>query len=109
MNNPSINPSRIQAWMQNHLPAEAATVQLQAEGFDENTIELYLKEFKKQQYAKRQLTGFLLIGIGAFLGFISCLATMTDLIPEWRNFFLYGLSFVGVSLVCWGMYYVFED
>jgi len=49
------------------------------------------------------------MGIGAFLGFISCVATMTDLVPEWRAFFLYGVTFTGVCMVCWGMYLVFED
>jgi hypothetical protein len=109
MNQLALNLSTIQQWVLQNITEENAVKQLADQGFDELTIDLYLKEFKKQRYAKRQWKGFMLMGIGAFLGFISCVATMTDLLPEWRAFFLYGVTFAGVSMVCWGMYLVFEE
>lgn len=64
-------------------------------------------EFQKQQ-AKKQKFGFMLVTIGAFIGFISCVLTMVDAIPAMRGFFMYGLTTAAVGVAFYGLYNVFE-
>lgn len=109
MNNLALNVSVIQQWLHQNISIETASAELAAKGIEEPVIEAYIKEFKKQRYAKKQWKGFVLMGVGAFIGFIACIATMTDLVQELRGFFLYFLTTIAVAMVCWGMYYVFEE
>jgi hypothetical protein len=57
---------------------------------------------------KRQFTGFVLMGIGAFLGFISCLLTVLKPFPEFYSIILYGLTTLAIAIIFWGLYFVFE-
>ncbi len=57
---------------------------------------------------KKQNIGFLLLGIGAFVGFLSCVLTMLDFAPELRGFMLYGLTSLALVLIFIGLYFVFE-
>ena len=66
------------------------------------------EEFKRVKNAKIQFTGFICLGTGAFLGFISCVLTLTNPIPELFNIILYGLTSVAILIICAGLYFVFE-
>ena len=105
----AVNSSFIRAWLLNNTSTEAIIKELSSKGIDEVTIQSYLEELKKQRYSKRQFKGFVMIGFGAFLGFVSCVLTLSELFPQWYGPILYGLTFIGVSIVCWGMYFVFEN
>jgi hypothetical protein len=50
-----------------------------------------------------------MMGFGAFLGFLSCVLTLSQAFPQFYDTILYGLTFVGVSIVVYGMYIVFEE
>ena len=52
--------------------------------------------------------GFLCWGVGGFLGFLSCVFTMTELLPSMNNFFLYGLTSIAILVVLYGCYLIFE-
>jgi uncharacterized membrane protein YjfL (UPF0719 family) len=98
----------IKQWIKEHLPETEVKGKLISLGLDETAIAENLKEFNKLKNARRQNFGFVLIAIGAFLGFISCVLTMMEIFPELNNFFLYGLTSIAIVVVLVGFYYVFE-
>jgi hypothetical protein len=55
------------------------------------------EEFKRVKNAKKQFTGFICLGTGAFLGFISCVLTLTNPIPELFNIILFCFRITGIS------------
>jgi hypothetical protein len=62
----------------------------------------------KGWYAKRQTTGFILLAIGAVLGFISCVLTLANPVPALYYWILYGLTSIAVIILMVGLYYVLE-
>jgi hypothetical protein len=68
----------------------------------------YLKEIKRIKNAKRRSTGFVCMAAGAFLGFLSCVLSITHAIPGMFEFIFYGLTTMAVCIVVLGLYYVFE-
>lgn len=56
----------------------------------------------------RQTKGFICLAAGAFLGFISCVITLINPIPELYNLVLYGLTSIAVIIIFIGLYLVFE-
>ena len=106
--NASINPSIIKDWVTNNLSLESVEVELKQKGLQADDVTHYIKEFKKQRNAKKQFKGFVLMSIGAFLGFLSCVLTILQVFPEWYSLVLYGITFVGVSIIFVGLYFVFE-
>lgn len=75
---------------------------------DALSVEEKLKLSRKDRIAKRQTTGFVYMVVGAFLGFLSCVFTITNLFPGATGFVLYGLTSIAVLLVVAGLYFVFE-
>lgn len=97
-----------QQWITTKQKPEAIKEELQKKGFDIDTINANLKEYKRLHYAKRQFTGFICMGVGAFLGFISCVLAILNPVAELHNLFLYGLTSVAVIIVFIGLYLLFE-
>ena len=109
MDNPiNINSALINQWSIERLSMQEVEQKLIALGYDSDYINVHLKEFNKLKYAKRQSAGFVLLGIGALLGFLSCLLTMVNPIPDLNDFFLYGLTSLAIVIVSIGFYYIFE-
>lgn len=94
--------------LKNNWETEKVSEQLFAQGHDEMSVDLLLREFKKLRNAKRQQIGFLLAGVGAFLGLLSCLLTIFNPFPELFNVILYGLTSVAIIIAFVGLYYIFE-
>ena len=65
-------------------------------------------EYKRLKNSKRQFTGFCCMGLGAFLGFISCVLSILNPIPELYNLTLFGLTSVAILIVFYGLYCLFE-
>ena len=109
MDNPiKINSALINQWSIERLSMQEVEEKLIALGYDSDYINVHLKEFNKLKYAKRQNAGFVLVGIGALLGFLSCVLTMVNPIPDLIDFFLYGLTSIAIIVVMMGLYLVFE-
>lgn len=109
MDNPiTINSALINQWSIERLSMQEVEQKLIALGYDSDYINVHLKEFNKLKYAKRQNAGFVLVGIGALLGFLSCVLTMVNPIPDLNDFFLYGLTSIAIIVVMMGLYLVFE-
>ncbi len=104
----AVSSSTIQQWIHDNLSTEKIQSMLHEYGHDSETVEAVLKEFKRLKYAKRQFSGLILLGVGAVLGFISCLLTITNPVPSLYYWVLYGLTSVAAILICWGLYFVLE-
>lgn len=104
----SVDATTIRQWIAARLEPKAIEEELHAKGFDAEAIVIHLKAFKQVKNAKRQVTGFICMGLGAFLGFISCLLSVINPVPELYNIILFGLTSVAILIICLGMYFVFE-
>jgi hypothetical protein len=100
---------QFKAWKSRSMTEEMISRELQEKGYDSLQITELIQHYKKKCCEDRQSTGFIVTGIGAFLGFISCVMTMLDLIPEFRGFMLYGLTGIGVTIAFIGLYLIFEE
>ena len=107
-NHTEINTSLINEWMSDRLSQQEIEKKLIHLGYDAHKRAEHIRAYDKLKHAKRQYVGFMLSGIGALLGFISCVFTMINLTPELTNFFLYGLTSISIVLVMIGLYFVFE-
>lgn len=104
-----IDRSFFQQWLVNSLKPEKVRSELIAKGLDTDTIEANLQEYKRLLNTKRNFNGFIYLGLGAFIGFISCVLAVINPLPEWHNFFLFGLTSIAVLIVFIGLYMIFEN
>lgn len=104
----SIKNSEVQRLINSGLSESALEEDLKARKLDAGSIVEYLKLIKKQRSKIKQSKGFVYMAIGAFIGFLSCVFTITELFPGATGFVLYGLTSIAVLLVVYGLYLVFE-
>lgn len=105
---PSVNADLFQQWIAGGLDIQKVKENLAAMDYDEETISLHLREFKKLKYGKRQFAGFVCLAAGALIGFLSCLLTLINPIPGLYNWTLYGLTSVAVLIIVLSLYYLLE-
>ena len=105
---PPVDAAIIRQWLVKKLDIEKLRENLSAQGWQEDAIAAHLKEFRKARYAKRQFAGFMYLAAGAFIGFISCVLTLVNPIPELYNYILFGLTSVAMGLIFLGLYHLFE-
>ena len=104
----TIDFTQLNQWNTAKLDPASVKDELHAKGMDEDAIEAHLAAYKKLRNERKQFRGFLLCGIGAFLGFIGCVLSMVNPIPELYGFFLYGLTSFAIFAICGGLHYLFE-
>ena len=103
-----IDETQIQEWIASGLEPDTIREMLQERGLDAESIRAYIRAFRKVKNAKRQTNGFICMAVGAFLGFVSCVLSLTNPIPELYNVILYGLTSVSILIIMLGLYFVFE-
>jgi hypothetical protein len=103
-----LDNSQIQQWIDQKMELQKIEELLREKGLADENINIYIKEYKRQRYGKQQAKGFILTSTGAFLGFISCLLTVFNPIPELYNIILFGLTSFAILLIFIGLYLVFE-
>ncbi len=108
VSNELISTSVFDQWLQNHFNQEQIVSELQSKGLLQNQIDTVLQQYKKHKLLIRTNKGFLFMGIGAVLGLVSCLMTVYEIMPAFRDFILYGLTSLGIGLAMYGGYLVFE-
>jgi hypothetical protein len=104
----TIDTIDMQQWIAAQKDIKAVEADLLARGFDAATIATHLKEYRRLKNAKRLFTGFVCLGVGAFLGFISCVLTIINPIPALYSIILYGLTSLAILVILVGLYFVFE-
>jgi hypothetical protein len=63
---------------------------------------------QKLKRARQQYLGFILAGVGALLGFISCVLTLWNPIPSIYDLVLYGLTSFAIIVIFAGLYLMIE-
>lgn len=104
----NIDNALLRQWNLSSLEPQAIQAELLSRGFDDETITAYLQAYKKFKVAKKQFVGFFCMGLGAFLGFVSCVLSLVNPIPELYNVILFGLTSVAILIIVIGMYFLFE-
>jgi len=104
----SIDEAVCQQILSSKTPAESIEQELCKRGIQATHIAEYIKTIRRMRNAKRQSTGFVCMAAGAFLGFLSCVLTITHALPDMFNFVFYGLTTIAVCVVVLGLYFVFE-
>ena len=108
MSSQLVNASIIQQWITEKLDIQKVEQNLRELGYEKQVSDAYLIEFKKLKYAKKQFNGFIYLGAGAFLGFLSCVLSLINPIPELYNLILFGLTSISILIICLGLYNIFE-
>jgi hypothetical protein len=104
----NIDNALLRQWNLSSLEPRAIEAELSAKGMDAETINAYVDAYKKFKIARKQFVGFFCMGLGAFLGFVSCVLSLTNPIPELYNLILFGLTSVAILIIVIGMYFLFE-
>lgn len=97
-----------QKWKANNMTEDVIVQELRQHGLDSLQIVEMITFYKKKRNDEKQTIGFIILAVGAFIGFLSCVFTMLDLAPELRGFMLYGLTSIALVLIFAGLYFVFE-
>lgn len=109
MNAPQLQGNTlIQQWIANGKNISELETDLAAEGYDNKTIAELIAAYKKQRTEKRQFNGFICLGLGAFLGFVSCLLSIFNPFPDLYYGILFGFTAFAIIVIVSGMYLVFE-
>jgi hypothetical protein len=103
-----IDAAQLSQWAAEKLDHDTVRTALQSRGMDQDSINAYLAEYRKLRNAKKQFGGFLCCGIGAFLGFLGCVLSMVNPVPELYGFFLYCLTSIAILVIFAGLYLLFE-
>jgi hypothetical protein len=104
----TIDNTLLKQWNLSRLEPKAIEAELSSKGCDNDTISAYLEAYRKYKVDRKQFVGFFCMGLGAFLGFISCILSLTNPIPELYNVILFGLTSVAILIIVVGMYFLFE-
>ena len=103
-----VNLTLIQQWIRDKRTPEEIRQQLSHAGHDLSSIDLHLGAYRKTKLEKRQWNAFLLLGLGALLGFISCVLSLINPVPELYGWILYGLTSIAILIIVAGLYLLFE-
>jgi hypothetical protein len=104
-----LSPEAVQQWMQQRPDMHTLREQLLHSGHPEELVNEHLLLYRKLIAQKKQFAGFVALGIGAFLGFISCLLSVLNPVPELYYWILYGLTSVALCIIFLGLYWMFES
>jgi len=104
----NINKELLQQWVADKLDPQEVEKALKEKGIAASDISEYLIAYKKLKNENRQFIGFICAGLGAFLGFISCVLSIVNPIPELYNLILFGLTSLAIIIIVVGLYLVFE-
>jgi hypothetical protein len=104
----SVNFSKIQQWVADNSDSQNIRAELKALRYNDERINAHLNEFKNAKYVKRHTNVFIFLAACAIPGFISCLLSLINPIPEMHNLFLYGLTSIATVIIFAGLYLLFE-
>lgn len=98
----------IEQWIINQPDLQTIEAELLLKGMDAESISSHISEYKRLRNSQRQFTGFCCMGLGAFLGFISCILSIFNPVPELYNLILFGLTSFAILIIFYGFYCLFE-
>ena len=103
-----VDAETIEQWIINKPDLATIEAELLSKGMDANSISSYISEYKRLRNSQRQFIGFFCIGLGAFLGFISCILSIFNPVPDLYHLILFGLTSVAILIIFYGLFCLFE-
>lgn len=103
-----LNQADIKQWLMFRYTPKQVESMLLEKGYDAQRIETYLNAYKKERSAKNHFNGFIVLGVGAFLGFASCLLSILNPWPDLYYPVLFGFTGLAICFIMAGLYLVFE-
>lgn len=103
-----VDLSRVRLWINHKYDQSKIESELASLDFTQDLIAEYLKAYEKAKTEVRQFNGFIWMIAGAFLGFVSCVLSLWNPIPELFYPILFGPTPLSIVIVCYGLYLVFE-
>lgn len=82
--------------------------ELTRQGWSADEINSVLDHYARYRLGRRNTIGWSLMGLGGFMGLVSCVLTMLDSVPALRGFFMYGLTTLAIVIALYGCRLVFE-
>ncbi|MEX1190083.1 MAG: hypothetical protein WED33_12555 [Bacteroidia bacterium] len=104
----AISQKVLESWISSHYKPEQIMLELQAKGYDENYIHTCIEAFKKALNSRRQFNSILLLGTGAFIGFVGCVLSLINPFPDYYYWILYGSTAVAACIIFAGLYTLLE-
>jgi hypothetical protein len=104
----SVNTDLLRRWLAEKMQPDAVKAELIARGLDQEAVNAHLLVFNKLRNERKQFAGFICCGLGAVMGFVSCVISIFNPIPELYGVFLYGLTSVAILVIFAGLYLLFE-
>lgn len=98
----------ISKWKSSNTNLDDIQKELLEKGFNSEMISAFLQEYNSKLAVNKQVKGFIFIGVGAFLGFLSCIITLLSSSTGMYSYTLYGLTLIALTLIFIGLYFVFE-
>ncbi|MBP6368293.1 MAG: hypothetical protein KA343_13575 [Nitrosomonas sp.] len=81
---------------------------LETQGLSSEEITSVWENYYRFRIDHRNTRGWLWMGIGGFMGLVSCVLTMLEPLPVLRGIFMYGLTSVAVAMALYDCYLVME-
>lgn len=95
-------------WHQHKMSKTEVLDTLGNQGLSPEEITSVWENYYRFRIDHRNTRGWLWMGIGGFLGLVSCVLTMLEPLPVLRGVFMYGLTSVAVAMALYGCYLVME-
>jgi len=95
-------------WQQLKMSKSQVQEELKNQALSPEEITTVWDNYYRYLVDRRNTRGWLLMGIGGFLGLVSCVLTMMDPLPDFRGLFMYGFTSIAVSMALYGCYLVME-
>lgn len=104
----NVSSRLIETWIRQNIDQDSLVLNLRKEGKDETSIQMHIEAYKKALNERRQFNAFLLLGIGAFLGFIGCVLSLINPFPDYYFWILYGSTGLAACFIVAGFYVLLE-
>ncbi len=108
MQPPTHNEMVFRQWEQLKMSKSQVLEELGSHPLSPEEIASVWDSYSRYRVDKRNSQGWLWMGIGGFLGLVSCVMTMLDPLPDFRGIFIYGTTSVAVTMAFYGCYLVME-
>ncbi len=104
----NVSSRLIETWLRQNIDQESLASDLRKKGKDEASVNLHIEAYKKALNQRRQFNAFLLLGIGAFIGFIGCILSLINPFPDYYFWILYGSTGIAACIIVGGLYALLE-
>lgn len=105
---PTDSATIFRKWQELKMSRSQILEELKSQQLSPEEITSVWENYSRYRIDHRNTMGWLWMGIGGFMGLVSCVLTMLEPMPAMRGVFMYGLTSVAVAIALYGCYLVME-